>query len=156
MADSRFQAALQKIKSTPQPTRQDFLEVFALMKYGTCPESTVPRASAAAEPMLKLDLKETHEAQLREDVQTCFADEDCSALEATLPRSSSLLEMSDAGVVGFLADFLLFISLFVFCIVFWPLAWLFLISWLLVTLMLTPFMLLSGPTVYYERVQYHL
>jgi hypothetical protein len=157
MADIRFQAALQKIKSTPRPTRQDFLEVVAVMKYGTCPEATAPRAAASAELMLSADVNEANEAELQKDVQTCFADEDCSALEAKFPSSSSLLQLDDGAFMNaFLANFLLFLAVFVLCIVFWPFVWIFLIVWLLSAIILTPFQLLSGPTVVYENVHYHL
>merc|ERR1712014_8768 len=41
-------------------------------------------------------------------------------------------------------------------ILFWPFVWIFLIVWLLSIIILSPFALLSGPTVIYEEVQYHL
>merc|ERR1712187_996845 len=123
---------------------------------GTCPEATEPRASASAEPMLTVDVDETHEAQLQEDVQACFADEDCSALEAQFAGGSSLAQLSDVRQDSFVGSFFLFLAIFVVCIIFWPIAWLFIVSWLFVSILLTPFMLLAMPSVSYDGVQYHL
>jgi len=164
MAESRFEAALEKIKSVSVPTKADFAEVVALMKYGSCPEAKETRASADSIEALPEEVDESEDDKLEADVEACFAEEDCSALEGrSWNRVTSLLQQGDLavaesahGAVGFLANFLVFIAIFILCIVFWPLAWFIIMVWLLSLLLLTPFTLLSGPTYVYHQVTYHL
>merc|ERR1719414_625363 len=77
MADSRFSAALDKIKSVQNPTKADFAEVVALMKFGSCPGTRTSRVSHASLARLVDEVDESQEGQLEEDLQTCLAEEDC-------------------------------------------------------------------------------
>lgn len=63
---------------------------------------------------------------------------------------------STRGAAGFLGNFLVFIAVFILCLVFWPIVWFFILVWLLTMLLLTPFTLLTGPTYVYHQVTYHL
>merc|ERR1719445_1129341 len=87
MAESRFGAALDKIRSVPDPTKADFAEVVALMRFGSCPEAEETAGETPEETRVSTDslsrlvdgVDESEEGQLEEDLQTCFAKENCDA-----------------------------------------------------------------------------
>merc|ERR1719414_1117348 len=100
MADSRFSAALDKIKSVQNPTKADFAEVVALMKFGSCPGTNKSRVSTESLGwMLGLEdeVDESQEVQLEEDLQTCFAEEECDAINAKFPQAQSLMQQGESS-----------------------------------------------------------
>jgi len=173
MADARFSAALDKIRSVRDsgrgPTKQDFAEAVALMRFGACPEAEEtrvipPRISADSLTRLVDEVDESAEEQLEEDLQACMDEERCDAINAKFPQESSLVQLDgDTSAVtqtkGFLTDFVsivLIISLIVLCVIFWPVVWIVLITYFLVLLVTTPFALLNGPDVVWGVRHYHL
>jgi hypothetical protein len=165
MADARFSAALDKIRSVQDfgrsPTKQDFAEAVALMRFGACPEAEETRISADSLTRLVDEVDESAEEQLEDDLQACMDEERCDAISAKFPQGSSLiqLDVNSSAVMqtrGFLADFVLFLSVLVLCVIFWPVVWIVLLTYFLVLLALAPFTLLAGRDVVYELRHYHL
>jgi len=165
MADARFSAALDKIRSVGDfarsPTKQDFAEAVALMRFGACPEAEETRVSAESLSRLVDEVDESAEEQLEEDLQACMDEERCDAISAKFPQESSLIQLdgNTSAVTqtrGFLTDFALFLSVLVLCVIFWPVVWIVLLTYFLVLLALAPFTLLAGREVVYELRHYHL
>lgn len=166
MADARFSSALDKIRSVGDfargPTKQDFAEAVALMRFGACPEAEETRVSADSLNRLVDEVDESAEEQLEEDLQACMDEERCDAISAKFPQELSLIQLdgNTSAVTqtrGFLTDhFVMFITVLVLCAIFWPVVWFALLTYVLVLLVTAPFTLLAGREVVYELRNYHL
>jgi len=162
MADARFRAALDKIMSVQSPTKQDFAEAVALMRFGACPEAKETRVSAKSLSYLVDEVDESAEEQLEEDLQACLDEEKCDAISAKFPQGSSLIQSggNTSAVTqtrgSFGSDFIIFLSVLILCVIFWPVIWIVLLTYFLVLVVMVPFALLAGPDVVYELRHYHL
>jgi len=165
MADARFSAALDKIRSVRDlgrsPTKQDFAEAVTLMRFGACPEAEETRVSSDSLARLVDEVDESTEEQLEEDLQTCLDEDRCDAISAKFPQESSLVQL-DGNISaltqtrGLVTSFVLFLSVLVLCVIFWPVIWILLLTYFIVLLALAPFTLLAGREVVYELRHYHL
>jgi len=137
MADARFSAALDKIRSVQSPTKQDFAEAVALMRFGACPEAKETQVSANSPAHLVDEVDESAEEQLEEDLQACLDEEKCDAIRARFPQESSLIQsggntsaVTQTG--GGFSNLLVFISVLILCVLFWPVMWIVLLANLIV------------------------